>query len=155
MVVDSPRPYDGPIIDAHNHFWDPMANFHAWLSGPAVVRFRYGDYTPIKRRYFPADYWKDASGHDVKKTVYVETEWDPKDPLGEVRFISEVAANYGVPNAVVAQAWLDREDIEGVLAGEAAFPLVRSVRHKPGGPTSPEEVKGGQRTLMTEDKWRR
>ena len=30
-----------------------------------------------------------------------------------------------------AQAWLDRDDASEVLAKQAAFPLVRSVRHKP------------------------
>jgi predicted TIM-barrel fold metal-dependent hydrolase len=32
---------------------------------------------------------------------------------------------------MVAQAWLDRADVGQVLAGQAVFPLVRSVRHKP------------------------
>jgi len=155
MVMDRQLPYNGPMIDAHQHFWDPTINYHPWLSGTETIPFRYGDYTPLKRRYFPDDYFRDARGHDVQKTVYVETEWDPKDPVGEVRFISEVAAKYGVPNAVVGQAWLDREDVASVLAGEAAFPLLRSVRHKPGGPASPAEAKTGGRTLMSAEKWRR
>ena len=64
-----------------------------------------------------------------------------------------LAREYGVPNAIVAQAWLDRADISDVLAGQAGFGLVRSVRHKPGGPQRPEEV-GAQRTLMSSDRWR-
>jgi hypothetical protein len=32
---------------------------------------------------------------------------------------------------MVAQAWFDRVDAAQVLAEQAAFPLVRSVRHKP------------------------
>jgi predicted TIM-barrel fold metal-dependent hydrolase len=154
LAVDPQLPYNGPMIDAHHHLWDPTVNYHPWLSGTEVIPFRYGDYTVIKRRYFPDDYFRDADGHDVKKTVYVETEWDPKDPIGEVQFISEVATKYGLPNAVVGQAWLNRADIETVLAGEAAFPLVRSVRHKPGGAASPAEAKVGRRTLMSDEKWR-
>lgn len=155
VAMDPQLPYNGPMIDAHQHFWDPTVNYHPWLSEPEIVPFRYGDYTAIRRRYFPEDYLRDAHGHDVKKTVYVETEWDPKDPIGEVRFISGIATRYGVPNAIVGQAWLDRADIETVLAGEATFPLVRSVRHKPGGATSPTEAKAGHRTLMSDEKWRR
>ena len=102
------RLYDGPIIDAHHHFWDPQLNFHPWLSGSETIPFRYGDYSAIKRRYFPEDYLADAGGHRVVATVYVETEWDPRDPIGETRFIHGVAERYGAPNAVVAQAWLDR-----------------------------------------------
>lgn len=145
--------YDGPIVDAHHHFWDPQRNYHPWLSGEHNIPFRYGDYSAIKRRYFPADYLADAGEHRVVETVYVETEWNPRDPIGETAFIHEVAALYGAPNAVVAQAWLDAPDAAEVLEAQAAFERVRSVRHKPGGPATPEEV-GSQRTLMSDERWR-
>ena len=145
--------YEGPIVDAHHHFWDPQRNHHPWLSGEHCIPFRYGDYSAIKRRYFPADYLADAGEHPVEETVYVETEWNPRDPIGETAFIHEVAALYGAPNAVVAQAWLDAPDAADVLEAQAAFERVRSVRHKPGGPASPEEV-GGCRTLMSDERWR-
>jgi len=61
----------------------------------------------------------------------MEAEWDPADPVGETRWISALAARHGVPDACVAQAWLDRDDAEAVLAAQASFPLVRGVRHKP------------------------
>lgn len=146
--------YDGPIVDAHQHFWDPQANYHPWLAEGANVPFRYGDYSAIKRRYLPPEYFADAGGHAVVQTVYVETEWDPGDPLGETRFIERIAARYGVPNAVVAQAWLDHPEAAALLARQAAFASVRSVRHKPGGPTAPEQV-GRQRSLMSDEQWRR
>ena len=41
--------YDGLIIDAHHHFWDPQRNHHPWLSGAENIPFRYGDYSAIKR----------------------------------------------------------------------------------------------------------
>ena len=55
--------YDGPIVDAHHHFWDPANNPHPWLSGSENIPFRYGDYSAIKRRYFPQDYFADAGTH--------------------------------------------------------------------------------------------
>ena len=61
----------------------------------------------------------------------MEAEWDPADPVGETRWISALAARHGVPDACVAQAWLDRDDAEAVLAAQASFPLVRGVRQKP------------------------
>jgi predicted TIM-barrel fold metal-dependent hydrolase len=146
--------YRGPIVDAHQHFWDPTRNYHPWLEPQAAIPFRYGDYSSIKRPYLPMDYCKDIGGYDVRMTVYVETEWDPTDPLGETRYATELAARYGWPNAIVAQAWLDRDDVEDVLAGHASFPLVRGVRHKPGGPLSPAARAAGQRTLMMDDRWR-
>jgi predicted TIM-barrel fold metal-dependent hydrolase len=146
--------YSGPIVDAHHHFWDPLNNPNPWLKEGACIPFRYGDYTAIKRRYFPQDYRFDAAGHQVVESVYVETEWAPQDPIGETRFIHRVAAEHGLPNAVVAQAWLDADDAAQVLAAQAEFQLVRSVRHKPGGPASPAEV-GQRRTLMSDEGWLR
>lgn len=146
--------YDGPIVDAHHHFWDPLKNHHPWLSSSETVPFRYGDYSAIKRRYFPEDYFADAKAHQVIETVYVETEWDPLDPIGETRFIHEVAACYGAPHAVVAQAWLDAPDAADVLTAQASFARVRSVRHKPGGPSRPQDVSHAL-SLMSDDRWRR
>lgn len=152
--MTQPELWQGPIVDAHQHFWDPIRNPHPWLKPDVNIPFRYGDYSAIKRRYLPDDYFADAAGHDVRQTVYVETEWDENDPIGETRYAAGLAGEFGVPNAIVAQAWLDRADIGAVLAGQAAFGLVRSVRHKPGGPLRPDDV-GSQRTLMSDDRWRR
>ena len=146
--------YDGPVVDAHQHFWDPVANPHPWLRPDENIPFRYGDYSSIKRRYFPSDYFSDAAGQNVVETVYVEAEWEPTDPVGETRFIHELAAREGVPNAMVAQAWLHHDDASAAIAAQAGFPLVRSVRHKPGGPATPREV-GTARTLMSDERWRR
>lgn len=146
--------YNGPIVDAHHHFWDPQTNYHPWLAEGANIPFRYGDYSAIKRRYLPPEYFADAGEHNVVQTVYVETEWDPSDPIGETRFIEQIAKRYGVPNAVVAQAWLDHPEAIALLAEQALFASVRSVRHKPGGPESPEQV-GEKRTLMSDERWRR
>lgn len=146
--------WDGPIVDAHQHFWDPRLNRQPWLAADANIAFRYGDYRALKRRYLPQDYLADADAHRVVETVYVESEWDPRDPLGETRFIHALAGRCGVPNAVVAQAWLDHSEVLAVLAEQAAFERVRSVRHKPGGPVTPEQV-GSLRTLMSDEGWRR
>jgi predicted TIM-barrel fold metal-dependent hydrolase len=145
--------WDGPIVDAHHHFWEPAINPHPWLAPEARIPFRYGDYSAIKRRYLPDDYKRDAAGHDIVQTVYVETEWDPADPIGETRYATSLAERFGWPNAIVAQAWLHKPDVAEVLAAQAQYPLVRSVRHKPEGPTRLDEV-GASRTLMSDPTWR-
>jgi predicted TIM-barrel fold metal-dependent hydrolase len=119
------------IIDAHQHFWDPRANYHPWLCDATPIRFRYGDYSALRRPYMPADYAADTAGHEVAKTVYVETEWDPRDPLGETAWVERLRRETGLPTVMVAQAWLDRDDAAQVLERQAAFPFVRGVRHKP------------------------
>lgn len=147
--------YDGPMIDAHQHFWQPQINPHPWLAPDVLIPFRYGDYTAIKKEYLPPDYLKDATEkHNVVATVYVDAEWDPKAPLDETKYIHTVAEKFGMPNAVVAQAWLHHDDIKDVLKAQSAYPLVRSVRHKPAGALTPEEAKNGIRTLMSDEKWR-
>ena len=151
--VDERPEHTGPVVDAHAHFWDPIANDHPWLRPDVIIPLRYGDYSAIKRRYLPDDYRKDAAGHAVCETVYVETEWDPNTPLDETLYASGLSARYRLPNAIVGQAWLNRDDAATIIAQQAAFPLVRSIRHKPGGPASPNEV-GRTRTLMSDDTWR-
>jgi predicted TIM-barrel fold metal-dependent hydrolase len=156
-MADSPGTssrYDGPIVDAHQHFWDPRHNLHPWLEPDVLKPFRYGDYSALKRPYLPGDYREDSKGFDVRHTVYVEAEWDPTEPVGETQYVSDLAGEHGLPSAIVAQAWLDRADVTDVLAAQAEFPLVRGVRHKPAGPASPRERATGRRTAMCDERWR-
>jgi len=131
-----------PIVDAHQHFWDPRVNYHPWLCDQPPVPFRYGDYAALRRPYLPADYISDARPHQVVKTVYVETEWDPRDPIGEMRYVDRLRRENGLPTVAVAQAWLDRADVDATLAALAQFDFVRGIRHKP---------RPGQ---MTDARWR-
>ena len=140
-----------PIVDAHQHFWDIEANYHPWLRDEPPIPFRYGDYRPIRRRYLPADYFADVGPHQVVKTVYVEAEWDPTDPIGETRYIERLRRETGFPTVMVAQAWLDRADCAAVLEQQAGFDFVRSIRHKPrANASSGDSSPGG----MTESAWR-
>ena len=134
------------IADAHQHFWDPSLNYHPWLRDLPPIPFRYGDYSALKRRYLPADYFADAGAHRVVKTVYVETEWDPRDPVGETRYVQSLRDETGFPSVSVAQAWLDRDDCAAVLEAQAAFDFVRGVRHKPRANAAPGQgAPGGMR----------
>ena len=142
---------DFPIVDAHQHFWDIDTNYHPWLRDEPPIAFRYGDYRAIRRRYLPEDYFADVGSHSVVKTVYVEAEWDPADPIGESRYVSRLRRETNFPTVMVAQAWLDRDDCAAVLEQQAAFDFVRSVRHKPRANASPNDAAPGG---MTESKWR-
>lgn len=144
--------YEGPVVDAHHHFWEPAVNDHPWLRPESHIPFRYGNYDAIKRAYLPPDYLADAAGQDVRQTVYMETEWNPADPVGEIRYASGLAERFGLPSALIGAAPLDRADVAEILDQEAAFPLLRSIHHKPGGPAAPGEA---GRTLMSDETWRR
>ncbi|MDD7465792.1 MAG: amidohydrolase family protein [Actinomycetaceae bacterium] len=146
--------YQGPIIDAHHHFWEPELGHQPWLRPDAHIPFRYGNYDAIKRSYLPPDLLNDAAGLNIVGTVTMETEWESDDPIGEMDYMEQMQARYGLPNACVAHALLNAPDVEATLAQLADKPIVRSVRHKPGqarcaaeAPTHP--------TLMMDPQWRR
>ncbi len=143
-----------PIIDPHLHFWDLDKNYHPWLCDPSSIPFRYGDYTVLKRNYLPDSYEKDASGFNVVGTVYVEAEWDPKDPIGETRWVTALANHQGLPSAIVAQAWLEHEDAAEVLRTQATFARVRGIRQKPNAASSPVEACRGAAGSMDDPRFR-
>ena len=96
------------VADAHFHVWDPQAHYYPWLCDPEPISFRYGDYSSLRKPYLVADYRADSAGWRVERGVYVEAEWDPRDPLGEMDFIAEVRKPGDFPTVAIAQAWLDQ-----------------------------------------------
>ena len=154
MSVAVPRdPF--PIVDAHAHFWDLDARYYPWLHDPDPIPFRYNDYSPLQRTYLPDDYRRDSRDFTVAGLVHVEGEHDPRDPLGETRWLSELTLRTGLPTACVCQAWLDRGDVAEVLAAQAEFPLVRGIRHKPAGTADPRDAVRGAPGSMDDPHWRR
>jgi predicted TIM-barrel fold metal-dependent hydrolase len=127
------------IIDAHQHFWDLDRNYLPWLRDRPVA-FRYGDYSALRRNYLPADYLHDSADFEIVGSVFVETEWDPADPLGEVAWVEQVRRETGLPSVMVAQAWLDRSDAPEVLAAHGRNAIVRGIRHKPRAAPRPDAV---------------
>lgn len=145
--------YDGPVVDAHHHFWEPARGFQPWLRPEAAIPFRYGDYAALKRDYLPADLRRDARSAGVRLvgSVSMETEWSADDELGEVAYTEAFTATDGLPTAIVAHATLDRPDVDRTLAALATHPLVRAVRHKPGQSADPAAP---ARTLLSDPRWR-
>ncbi|MGE0717478.1 MAG: amidohydrolase [Alphaproteobacteria bacterium] len=142
---------DLTIVDAHHHFWDAERNYHPWLRDQPPIPFRYGDYSTIRRRYLEPDYLADARNWRIAGSVYVETEWDPGDALGEMAYVAELRRGGGLPSVAVAQAWLDRDDAASLLERLAAIDFVRSVRHKPRANASPSDGRPGG---MADPRWR-
>jgi predicted TIM-barrel fold metal-dependent hydrolase len=143
-----------PIVDPHQHFWDLGRNYHPWLCDPVPIAFRYGDYSAIKRNYLPADYRRDAGRYRIVKTVHIEAEWNRADPVGETRWIETIHREFGLPNACIGYAQLDRPNVEQVLAGHARSPLVRGIRHKPKAARNPREARRGEPESMDDPRWR-
>lgn len=144
-------PINFPVVDAHHHFWDPHTNYHPWLRDAPPIAFRYGDYSALKRRYLAPEYLADAAPLKVAATVYIETEWDPADAAGEMRYVDQLRRASGFPTVAIAQAWLDRPDCAPVLEQHARWPFVRGIRHKPRANASPNDAAPGG---MTDAAWR-
>lgn len=139
------------IVDAHHHVWDPDVNYHPWLRDEPVSGFRYGDYSRIKRRYLVSDYLADACNWQVAGTVYVEAEWDPNDPTGEMDFIAGLRRVSGYPSVAVGQIRLDEHAAAATLEKLAGYDFVRSVRQKPRANASASDRAAGG---MTDGIWR-
>lgn len=139
------------IIDAHHHYWDTETNYHPWLRDEPMIPFRYGDYSPIKKPFLPEHYSRVAKNWDIIATVTMEGEWDPADVTGEALWMKSLANESGNPASHVAQAWLDKDDIDDVLELYETISIVKSVRHKPRSNDAP----GGPKGQMTEANFRR
>jgi predicted TIM-barrel fold metal-dependent hydrolase len=113
------------------HVWDPHAHYYPWLCDERPIAFRYGDYSKLRRRYLVDEYRADTAGWRVAHAVYIEAEWDPRDPCGEMEFVARIRKSSGFPTVAIAQAWLDRDDCAEVLESQARHAFVRGVRHKP------------------------
>ena len=119
------------IVDAHHHLWDVQRNYHPWLRDDPPIPFRYGDYRSIRRNYLHEDYRRDSASFDLQGSVYVETEWDPTDGVGEMEFVDELRRRGGLPTVAVAHVPLDGVDAPQRLVAQCRHGFVRSVRHKP------------------------
>ena len=142
------------VSDAHHHVWDLDRNHHPWLSDEPPIPFRYGDYSTIRKSYMPADYRRDTAGWPVTTSVYIEAEWERSNALGESRWIAEIAAEHGLPSAVVAWCDLADPDAPALLAAHAAIPIVRGIRHKPAAAAGASEARRGQPSSMDDPAWR-
>ena len=143
-----------PIVDAHQHFWNLAQNHYPWLAGEPPANFRYGDVAPLRRNYLPRDYFADAADHRVVATIHMEAEWDPRDPVGETRWLDGLRRETGFPTAAIGQAWFGRADIAAVLAGHAQYDFMRGVRQKPKAAASPDAFVSGAPGSMSDPNWR-
>lgn len=136
------------LIDTHHHFLDPRSHRYTWLAAGAPPH-RYGDHSALDRPYMPDDYRRDTAGVNMLGSVHVEAEWDPRDAVGEMRFIARLREQCGLPSAAIGQAWLHQPDAARTLEALAGFDFVRGVRQKPRANAAPGGPPGG----MTDAAW--
>lgn len=111
-----------PIVDSHHHLWDLERNVYPWLSGEMHDR-GWGDASALQRSYLIADFLADAAHQNLTKSVHVQANFDPSNPVGETQWLSAVAADPGsggFPHAIVAFADFSSPAVAATLAGHAA-----------------------------------
>lgn len=149
-----PDTADVPIIDAHHHYWDPVANYHPWLRDEPMIPFRYGDYSAIRGRFLPDDYAALTGKFNVIATVTMEGEFDEENLVAESAWMQSLSDQTGgKPAAHVARAFLHLQDAPDVLAGHAQFPIVRGIRHKPTAAPSRDAIETGASGAMSDSRW--
>jgi predicted TIM-barrel fold metal-dependent hydrolase len=120
--------YTGPLIDAHHHFWDLSLGKHPWLKAERRDEMVFGDPAPLFRDYLPSDFRADAARQNLAASVHMEAGWDPADPVGETQWLDGLAAQHGLPTALVVHAPLHKPETAAVLAAQREFTRVRGVR---------------------------
>ncbi|WP_027169534.1 amidohydrolase family protein [Mesorhizobium sp. WSM3224] len=142
------------IVDTHQHFQSLSDAAYPWLD-PDRPEPLEGDLSPIRRDYMPADYRRDMAGLGIVKTVHVQNGRNPHDPLDETRWLSALARQEGMPDAIVAYADLAAPDVERLLEAHAGFPRVRGIRQILNWHDDPRLRSAPAPDLMESAQWRR
>jgi predicted TIM-barrel fold metal-dependent hydrolase len=118
------------IIDPHHHLWDLERYDYPWLR--PETPHPAGDLTPICRSYRLDDFFADAAGLDLVKSVHLQAEIDRRDPLAETAWLQKVAdapGSRGFPHGIVAFADLADPRVEATLERHRRQANVRGIRY--------------------------
>jgi predicted TIM-barrel fold metal-dependent hydrolase len=118
--------YAGPIIDTHHHIWE-VRNY-PWLIEPMRPRIFGDNYDLLRQDYLIDDLRADFGTHDVVKSVHVQAHYDPRDPVGETRWLQSVADVHGFPHGITGYAHLAHADVERTLEAHCEFKNMRGIR---------------------------
>jgi predicted TIM-barrel fold metal-dependent hydrolase len=143
------------FVDAHQHFQDIKAHYYPWLCDKDARPKLEGDLTPIRRNYLPDDYQGDLASIGLVKSVHVQNGWDPRDPVGETKWLQGMADQHGFPHAIVAYADLAAPNVQSVLEAHHAFANVRGIRQILNWHDNPMLRVARSPDLMDDAAWRR
>jgi len=120
-----------PFIETHHHLWELDRFHYAWLQDPGYPGHNafIGEYKMLRQDWGPRRLFREFYGQNVIKSVHVEADYSGPDPVEETAWLESVAAEFGMPNAIVAYADLERDGAEAELDRHlAASNRVRGVR---------------------------
>lgn len=121
------------VFDAHHHFWDLSGDggHYPWLQDAYDETFFLGSYGALRRDFLPADLRTLYRGWNLVGSVHVEAERSRREQVAETRWLAGQHAATGLPSLIVGHVSFVQPDRDEVLAGHAAYPLVRGIRCKP------------------------
>ena len=143
------------FVDAHHHFQDIKAHYYPWLSNKDAPPKLEGDISAIRKNYLPEDYFEDMLSVKLIKSVHVQNGWDPRDPVGETRWLQGLYERTGFPNAIVAYVDLAKPGVEALLADHCKYSKVRGIRQILNWHNDPALRVADRSDLMDNDSWRR
>lgn len=148
--------YRPRILDAHHHFWDltgATGGSWPWIQDEVDEDFFLGDYSAMRRTFMPAEYREATAGWDVIGTVHCEAERSRSEQVEESTWLTALHdADPRFPMAAVGHVFFTQPDLEDVLAGHAAHPLVRGIRSKPVTAAGPGDAADGPGS-MRDPRW--
>lgn len=147
-------PKNIPIADAHHHLWDVENNIYPWLQETPLPKLVCGDITPIRKNYLVDDFRNDIWVLPVKKSVHIQCDWNPNDPVSETKWLQGRSDNTGFPTAMVAFAELQNDKVEQILAGHSEFSNIRGIRQILNWHEDPVLTFGAPKGVMKTKAWR-
>ncbi len=117
-----------PIVDPHHHLWDTTHNRYPWLQDEPFHDRGWGDWSSLRRNYLLDDFLADASGQDLVKSVHVQANYDPRDPVGETRWLQDLADRRGFPHGIIAYTNMADGDVARTLEAHAQYRNLRGIR---------------------------
>jgi predicted TIM-barrel fold metal-dependent hydrolase len=111
------------FIDAHHHLWDLEKHRYAWREKSATSE------AAGRGTYLIGDYLADAGLYGLYRSVHVEGNFDPSDPVAETAWLQQVADTHGFPHGIVGFAALHEPNVAAVLEGHLQHRNFRGIRH--------------------------
>lgn len=142
------------IVDPHHHLWDHR-NLYPWLRGEMHDR-GWGDARPLQKNYLLADLFADAANQGLEKSVHLQANFDPANPVGETEWLEGIAADpaaRGFPHAIVGFADFSAPDVARVLEGHARSPRLRGIRQVLNRHANPS-LNRAPKDYLADDAWR-
>ena len=143
------------IVDCHHHLWDLDKHYHVWLHAQPRVETFIGDYEPICTNYLPTNLISDAGDLPLVKSVHVQAEFDPTNPVGETAWLQEQSDTYGFPHGIVGYADLSSPTFESMLEGHLQYRNFRGIRQLLNWDVIPDRAFAEHGDYLTSTEWRK